>query len=133
MIDSTKEQARATLLFHLVWFMAGRSDIRPQLVELISQLLNEDIIPILPRSPTYVFRLMQFLSNGDEAIGSVKTFGDKTFASANLQPLGELTGFETFAFTRDQVAKFYNILHHVSMKVSMLAVHIVVVLNPLKT
>ncbi len=112
-IDSTKEQTRATLFFHLVWFMAGRSDVRPQVVQLLSQLLNEDIIPMLPRSHTYVFTLMQFLSNGDEGTDSVKVFGNKTFASLHLKPLGELTGFETAAFTRDHVMETSIIfLHH---------------------
>ena len=102
-IATTKEQARATILFHLVWFMAGRSDVRPELVELLTQLLNEDIIPKLPRSSTYVSTLMEFLSKGDETSGKIQVFDGKTFSSANVQALGELTGFETFAFTRDQV------------------------------
>ena len=52
LVTCTKDQARATMLFHLVWFMAGRSDVRQELVETLSQLLNEDVIPVLPRKNT---------------------------------------------------------------------------------
>ena len=102
-VTCTKDQARATMLFHLVWFMAGRSDVRQELVETLSQLLNEDVIPVLPRSPKYVNKLMAFLSTGKDGDTDIPVFGNASLSSANIPTLGELTGFEKFAFSRDQL------------------------------
>ena len=50
----TTAEARATTCFHLVWFMAGRSDVRPEVVEAMASMLNDNVVPPLPKSSSCV-------------------------------------------------------------------------------
>lgn len=98
----TKAEARATVCFHLVWFMACRSDVRPEVANMLAEMLNSDVIPQLPRTKNaaemvYTPALVKFLETGEG-----ETYSGSS--DSKLAPIGELTPIELFAFSRDVIA-----------------------------